>query len=57
MLLLIESGSTKTEWRFIAKPDEPYDSFFSAGINPYYQSANEIIISQTEVSTWIAGKK
>ena len=25
MLLLIESGSTKTEWRFIAKPDEPYD--------------------------------
>ena len=57
MLLLIESGSTKTEWRFIAKPDEAYDSFFSAGINPYYQSASEIITSQAEVPTWLIGKK
>jgi len=56
MLLLIESGSTKTEWRFIAKSDEPYDSFFSAGINPYYQTPTEIIESQNEVSVWLKGK-
>jgi len=57
MLLLIESGSTKTEWRFIDKPDTPYDSLFSAGINPYYQSASEIISSQNDVSKWLVDKK
>lgn len=57
MLLLIESGSTKTEWRFISQPDMPYDSFFSAGINPYYQSASEINTSQNEVVKWLTDKK
>jgi glucosamine kinase len=57
MLLLIESGSTKTEWRFIDKPDTPYGSLFSAGINPYYQSASEIISSQNDVSKWLVDKK
>lgn len=57
MLLLIESGSTKTEWRFITKPDKSYDSFFSPGINPYYQSASEIIASQKEVAAWLEDKK
>jgi N-acetylglucosamine kinase-like BadF-type ATPase len=56
MLLLIESGSTKTEWRYIAKPDASYDSFFSAGINPYYQTSAEIITSQNEVSAWLTDK-
>jgi glucosamine kinase len=57
MLLLIESGSTKTEWRFIAKPNEPYDSYFSPGINPFYQSANQMIESQNEASVWLETKQ
>jgi hypothetical protein len=57
MILLIESGSTKTEWRFIAKPNEAYDSFFSVGINPYYQSAIEINTSQNDVKNWLTDKK
>jgi N-acetylglucosamine kinase-like BadF-type ATPase len=57
MILLIESGSTKTEWRFIANPNEAYDSFFSAGINPYYQSAIEINTSQNDVKNWLTDKK
>lgn len=45
-ILIIESGSTKTEWRLISDPNSLPDSYFSAGINPYYQSVEEITEAQ-----------
>jgi N-acetylglucosamine kinase-like BadF-type ATPase len=49
MILLIESGSTKTAWRYITKANEPFKSLSSAGINPYYQTEDEIRHAQIEV--------
>jgi N-acetylglucosamine kinase-like BadF-type ATPase len=48
MILLIESGSTKTAWRYITQLNEAYESFYSAGINPYYQTRQEIQEAQAE---------
>jgi N-acetylglucosamine kinase-like BadF-type ATPase len=48
MILLIESGSTKTAWRYITQLNESYESFYSAGINPYYQTLKEIKHAQAE---------
>ena len=48
MILLIESGSTKTAWRYITQLNESYESFYSAGINPYYQTLEEIKHAQAE---------
>jgi glucosamine kinase len=41
MILVADSGSTKTEWKILrdGKADE---SLFSAGINPYFVSADDI---------------
>jgi glucosamine kinase len=41
MILVADSGSTKTEWRII-KDGIPYKSFSSSGINPYFSSVEEI---------------
>jgi N-acetylglucosamine kinase-like BadF-type ATPase len=49
MILIVESGSTKTAWRLIKDPAAPYESFTSLGINPYYQTAEEIKTSQAIV--------
>jgi N-acetylglucosamine kinase-like BadF-type ATPase len=49
MILIVESGSTKTAWRLIKDPAAPYESFTSLGINPYYQTAEEIKTSQATV--------
>jgi N-acetylglucosamine kinase-like BadF-type ATPase len=49
MILLIESGSTKTAWRYITQANEAFESFQSAGINPYYQTTDEIRKSQAEM--------
>lgn len=49
MILIVESGSTKTAWRLIKDPLSPYESFSSAGINPYYQTNEEITAAQTAV--------
>ena len=48
-LLIIESGSTKTEWRLISDPNVAFESFFSAGINPYYQTLTEICQAQNSI--------
>lgn len=48
MILIVESGSTKTEWRYITDPNQAYESFYSDGINPYYQSAAEITEAQRD---------
>jgi N-acetylglucosamine kinase-like BadF-type ATPase len=49
MILIVESGSTKTAWRLIKDPTAPYESFSSSGINPYYQTTEEIKASQDSV--------
>ena len=49
MILIVESGSTKTAWRLIKDPLSPYESFNSAGINPYYQTTDEITSAQAAV--------
>ena len=49
MILLIESGSTKTAWRYITQANEAFESFQSAGINPYYQTTDEIREAQAEM--------
>jgi glucosamine kinase len=41
MILVADSGSTKTEWKII-KEGIPQDSVFSSGINPYFLSGKEI---------------
>jgi glucosamine kinase len=41
MILVADSGSTKTEWK-ILKDGNPLDSVFSSGINPYFLSNEEI---------------
>jgi glucosamine kinase len=49
MILLIESGSTKTAWRYITQANEAFESYQSAGINPYYQTTDEIREAQAEM--------
>jgi len=41
MILVVDSGSTKTEWKIIEE-GIPHESLFSSGINPYFLSAEEI---------------
>ena len=55
MILIVESGSTKTAWRLIKDPLSPYESFSSAGINPYYQTNEEITTAQTAVLDGFVG--
>jgi glucosamine kinase len=41
MVLIADSGSTKTEWKII-KDNNPLESLFTSGINPYFLSSGEI---------------
>jgi glucosamine kinase len=51
MILVADSGSTKTEWKVI-KDGIPLESLFSAGINPYFLSGKEIFrLLKKEVRT------
>jgi N-acetylglucosamine kinase-like BadF-type ATPase len=43
MILVADSGSTKTEWKVIKK-GVPQDSIFSSGINPFFLSGKEIYL-------------
>ncbi len=42
MILIADSGSTKTEWRLLI-PDQPTQIVLGTGINPFYQSDLEIV--------------
>lgn len=42
MILVVDSGSTKTEWKIIEN-GIPNESLFSSGINPYFLSDEEIL--------------
>ncbi|WP_075589796.1 ATPase [Labilibacter marinus] len=44
MILIADSGSTKTEWQLI-ESKHPSQTCFTKGINPFYQSVEDIIIS------------
>ena len=55
MILIVESGSTKTAWRLIKDPTSPYESFSSVGINPYYETSAEIVASQGKVLAGFTG--
>ena len=43
MILVADSGSTKTEWKVILD-GIPQESLFSSGINPYFLSSDEIYL-------------
>jgi glucosamine kinase len=43
MILVADSGSTKTEWKVI-KEGVAQDSFFSSGINPFFLSGEDIYL-------------
>lgn len=47
MILIADSGSTKTDWRLISENKE-VKSVFTPGINPFYQTEKEI---ETQIST------
>ena len=55
MILIVESGSTKTAWRLIKDPASAYESFSSPGINPYYQNTDEITAAQASVLAGFTG--
>jgi glucosamine kinase len=42
MILIADSGSTKTDWRLFEKSKNKVYSFSSIGLNPYFVSAKEI---------------
>lgn len=42
MILIADSGSTKTDWVLVDKKDIVYE-YQTAGINPYFQSTEEIV--------------
>lgn len=49
-MLIADSGSTKTDWAFVNYGNGNYQSVQSAGINPFYQTTEEIIpVLQSEV--------
>lgn len=50
-ILLAESGSTKTDWCLIKKPGKP-QYFKTSGINPYLQSAEQILLLLNNELDW-----
>lgn len=47
MILIADSGSTKTDWRLISEKEE-VKSVSTPGINPFYQTEEEI---ENQIST------
>ncbi|NIJ51172.1 N-acetylglucosamine kinase [Dyadobacter arcticus] len=55
LTLLADSGSTKTDW-IVINSDAQVNTFQSAGINPFYQTAEEIIpVIESQVIPHIQG--
>lgn len=42
-ILIADSGSTKTQWQIISQQETPGEACVTAGINPFYQSNDEIL--------------
>jgi glucosamine kinase len=55
-ILIADSGSTKTDWACINPQSGDYKSVQSAGINPFYQTTEEIIpVLQSQVMPGLDG--
>ena len=54
MIIIADSGSTKTDWRIIDEQGLIHQAK-SSGINPYYQSSNEIVETLQEAKSEIQG--
>lgn len=54
MILVADSGSTKTEWRII-KDGIPQESLFSSGINPFFLTSEEIFLLFKKELSGISG--
>jgi glucosamine kinase len=54
MILVADSGSTKTEWKII-KDGIPQESIFSSGINPYFLTVDEIFLLLKKELNGISG--
>ncbi len=53
MILIADSGSTKTEWSLIEK-DKSFKSLITSGINPFYQDTLDIVNTlQSELTSYI----
>lgn len=46
MHLLVDGGSTKTHWRLFSRASNCLHEWTSPGINPYFQTADEVIAEQ-----------
>ncbi len=51
MILIADSGSTKTEWRLIGEPKLTDNTCITKGINPFHQTTEEILTSLKESFT------
>jgi glucosamine kinase len=56
MILVADSGSTKTEWK-ILKDGIPGESVFTTGINPYFLSGDDIFLLLAKELHNFSGKK
>lgn len=57
MILIADSGSTKTDWRLV-EHNNSVKAFRTCGFNPYYQDSKEILDSfQKELLPLLSGKR
>ena len=56
MLLIADSGSTKTEWAYVNKNEHQHQFFLTQGMNPYFTSDKEINSTLDKVIATLKGK-
>ena len=58
MLLLVDSGSTKADWRVVDEDGTQITSVITEGLNPYFSSQEKIAATIREkiVRLWISGE-
>jgi N-acetylglucosamine kinase-like BadF-type ATPase len=56
MILVADSGSTKTEWKVIKK-GVPEESVFTSGINPFFLTSQEILLLLKNELKVLSGEK
>jgi N-acetylglucosamine kinase-like BadF-type ATPase len=55
MILIADSGSTKTEWRILKEP-VPQESYITSGINPYFLTSDDIYLILNKELAVLSGK-
>ena len=53
MLLIADSGSTKTEWRVVDEDGNQVISVVTEGLNPYFQPKEKITNQIEFISRWV----